>query len=67
MYGNCRMAAIEALIAMTGSAGGSRDEVVEAVAGEFPAETRESGRTGSRAGFEPRDAATREQDAGASG
>jgi hypothetical protein len=53
-YGSCQKAPLAALAAIAGSPAPTREEIINAIANEFPNSTRESARAGARAGFEAR-------------
>ena len=55
-YKSARIAPMEALVAMTNSRTPTRAHLIEALAREFPADTREVARAAASAGFEGRDA-----------
>jgi len=55
-YESARVAPMEALVAMTDSRAPTRAQLIEALAKEFPAATREVARAAARSGFEARDA-----------
>lgn len=57
-FGSCRLAPMGAFMAMAGSPDASPEEIVEAVASEFPPASRDAARAGCRAGLAARDADT---------